>query len=72
MKNTETHVNGKRFYIIPFSLLILFGIIGLFYPEVHTQIDTSKLNSGDIAWMITASGLVMLMTLWLGFFMAEW
>jgi len=68
MKNIETHVNGKRFYIIPFSLLILFGIIGLFYPEVHIQIDTSKLNSGDIAWMITASGLVMLMTPGLGFF----
>lgn len=49
-------------------MLILFGIIGLFYPEVHTQIDTSKLNSGDIAWMITASGLVMLMTPGLGFF----
>ena len=49
-------------------MLILFGIIGLFYPEVRTQIDTSKLNSGDIAWMITASGLVMLMTPGLGFF----
>ncbi len=42
--------------------------MGLFYPDVHTQVDTSNLNSGDIAWMITASGLVMLMTPGLGFF----
>lgn len=68
MSNKQKNINGKKFYFIPFSLLILFGIIGLFFPEVHTEVETNQLNSGDIAWLLTASGLVMLMTPGLGFF----
>jgi len=66
--NTQNKIiNGKKFYSIPFILLILFGIIGLFFPEVH-QNSSEHLNLGDIAWLLTASGLVMLMTPGLGFF----
>lgn len=65
---SNSTINGKKFYFVPFVFIIFFGILGLFFPEVPIQGDTSKINSGDVAWLLTASGLVMLMTPGLGFF----
>ena len=56
---------------IPFILLVLVAVGALFVapnaPEIPTGGDPNW-NSGDIAWMITASGLVLLMTPGLSFF----
>ncbi len=53
---------------IPFILLGIFSIIGLFIP-VFTDFDGSKLyNYADISWMLISTALVLLMTPGLAFF----
>ena len=53
---------------IPFILLGIFSILGIFVPLV-ADFDGSKIyNSGDAAWMIMATALVLLMTPGLSFF----
>src|SRR5688572_32721859 len=53
---------------IPFILLGIFSILGIFVPLV-ADFDGSKVyNSGDAAWMIMATALVLLMTPGLAFF----
>ncbi|HEY3405448.1 MAG TPA: ammonium transporter [Ohtaekwangia sp.] len=49
-------------------LLIAFSVIALFIPALPKQIVTEGLNGGDIAWMLAASALVLLMTPGLAFF----
>lgn len=44
--------------------------MGVFAPSNITTPNLENLNSGDIAWMLTASGLVLLMTPGLSFFYA--
>jgi ammonium transporter, Amt family len=54
---------------IPFVLLALLAVAGLFlkgHPEPVPVGDA--MNSGDVAWMLTASALVLLMTPGLSFF----
>ena len=63
----------KKRWLILFGLLILTSIGGLFVPEPASLFEldeatASLLNKADIAWMITATGLVMLMTPGLSFF----
>ncbi len=53
---------------IPFILLGIFCLLGIFVPLV-ADFDGSKVyNSGDAAWMIMATALVLLMTPGLSFF----
>ncbi len=52
---------------ISLLLLILVALLGAFLPTTH-PVSTSEFDTGDIAWMITASGLVLLMTPGLSFF----
>ena len=59
---------ARRFsaVIIGFALVCT---IGLFLPEtLQTDIKDANLNFADIAWMLTAAGLVLLMTPGLSFF----
>src|SRR6187397_444735 len=54
--------------VVPFLLLALFSIIGLFIP-LFADFDGSKVyNFADISWMLIASALVLLMTPGLSFF----
>ena len=57
----------KKKFILPFALVALFCSIGLFYNPIMPASD-GVASSSDIAWMLTASGLVMLMTPGLSFF----
>ncbi len=58
----------KKSNPIPFILLAIFAVIGIFVPLV-ADFDGSKVyNSGDAAWMIMATALVLLMTPGLSFF----
>ncbi len=58
----------KRY--LPFSLLVIVLILSLLHPSI--QIDTSgtkpKFDSGDIAWMLISTALVLIMTPGLAFF----
>ncbi len=58
----------KNLSIIPFLVLIAISILALFVPAVPGGIVTEGLNSGDIAWMLAASALVLLMTPGLAYF----
>lgn len=52
---------------IAFFLLLLLSVLAVFYPAVHPE-ATTAFNTGDLAWMLSASGLVLLMTPGLSFF----
>ncbi|WP_340110817.1 ammonium transporter [Maribellus mangrovi] len=44
------------------ALLIIIAILGVFIPGGAAEQDYSNLDTGDTAWMLTATGLVLLMT----------
>jgi Amt family ammonium transporter len=53
------------FYLV---LLVAISILALFIPGVPGSIHTEGINSGDVAWMLAASALVLLMTPGLAYF----
>ncbi|PWJ58881.1 Amt family ammonium transporter [Dyadobacter jejuensis] len=57
----------KRNYI-PLIILLAISLIGVFVPNVPTQIVTEGIDSGDTAWLLVASALVLLMTPGLAYF----
>jgi Amt family ammonium transporter len=57
----------KKF--IPFSVLIIVIILALVYPSVDVvNIKDSLINSGDTAWLLVSTALVLIMTPGLAFF----
>ena len=59
----------KRSTPVPFVILILVTLFALFLPPQKGQTAAGDpMNSGDVAWMLTASALVLLMTPGLSFF----
>src|SRR5687767_4174032 len=54
--------------ILLLALLIGVSILALFMPAVPGPIVTEGINSGDVAWMLTATALVLLMTPGLAYF----
>ena len=50
------------------ALLIVAAILGIVIPSGLGNQDTTNLSAGDTAWMLTATGLVLLMTPGLAFF----
>lgn len=54
--------------VLPFALLIAVSVLALFFPAVPNGIVTEGMNSGDIAWMLAATALVLLMTPGLAYF----
>ena len=59
----------KRATLIPFALLVALALAALFVPRSTTAVPTGgPINPGDVAWMLTASALVLLMTPGLSFF----
>jgi len=53
---------------IPLAILLVISIAAIFMPAVPTQIVTEGINSGDTAWMLVATALVLLMTPGLAYF----
>ena len=55
---------------IPLTLLLVIAVIGILpqFMGVPTQIITEGINSGDVAWMLIATALVLLMTPGLAYF----
>ena len=59
----------KRASSVPFILLVVLALVALFVKGSPTSTPPGeKLDSGDVAWMLTASALVLLMTPGLSFF----
>jgi len=57
----------KKF--IPFGVLIIVVILALIYPSVETvTVKDSQINSGDTAWLLVSTALVLIMTPGLAFF----
>ena len=68
-------IHGGRMRWWSFAIVLaIISVGGLFVPDTVFQMDAlspeaqSILNKADIAWMITATALVMLMTPGLSFF----
>src|SRR5688500_8391097 len=55
--------------VLPFLLLIVAVILGLIFPSVEpTMAKESTIDSGDTAWLLVSTALVLLMTPGLAFF----
>ena len=54
---------------LPFLLLLLALILALIFPSVNvTKVANNKIDTGDTAWMLVATALVLLMTPGLAYF----
>ncbi len=58
----------RRATPVPFVLLTILAIGGLFCSVVSKVPSGEAMNSGDVAWMMTSAALVLLMTPGLAFF----
>src|SRR5690606_32983177 len=54
--------------VVPFVLLILVSVMALFIPAIPKEIVTEGIVAGDVAWMLAAAALVLLMTPGLAYF----
>jgi ammonium transporter, Amt family len=59
-------VNMK--WAVPLLLLVAFALGALFVPEQPSKLAGGAVDSGDTAWLLTATCLVLLMTPGLSFF----
>lgn len=59
---------SDRKWLIPFLLVVIIGLIGVFIPESEVVDSHVNIDKADVAWMLTATGLVLLMTPGLSFF----
>jgi ammonium transporter, Amt family len=55
-------------WLVPFLILTGFSLLGAILPSRDVTLGSSSINAGDTAWMLTATGLVLLMTPGLSFF----
>lgn len=58
----------KQKSYLPLAVLLIVSLLGAIQPNLPTTIVTEGLNSGDIAWMLVASAMVLLMTPGLAYF----
>jgi Amt family ammonium transporter len=61
-------IPSTKSWLIPLAMLSVLGLIGAFMPNVDQVVKGGAINSGDTAWMLTATALVLLMTPGLSFF----
>src|ERR1700712_3690469 len=55
--------------LIPFGVLVLIVVLALIFPSVETvNIKDSKIDTGDTAWLLVSTALVLIMTPGLAFF----
>jgi Amt family ammonium transporter len=53
---------------IPFFILLFIVFLCLFFPSIPFGEDENDYNSADVAWMLTSTALVLIMTPGLAFF----
>jgi Amt family ammonium transporter len=54
--------------VLPFGLVFVACVLAMAWHPAGGQAQGGPIDSGDVAWMLTASGLVLLMTPGLSFF----
>jgi ammonium transporter, Amt family len=58
----------REFSALPFLLVALISVAGAAFRAAPQAVTGGPINAGDVAWMLTATGLVLLMTPGLSFF----
>jgi Amt family ammonium transporter len=58
----------REFPAIPFALVVTVSLAGAFFRAAPQAVTGGPISAGDTAWMLTATGLVLLMTPGLSFF----
>jgi ammonium transporter, Amt family len=58
----------RGFSALPFMMIAAVSLAGALYRPAQQAVKGGPLNPGDVAWMLTATGLVLLMTPGLSFF----
>src|SRR5438552_12431946 len=58
----------REFSAFPFLLVAAVSVAGAFFRSAPQAVTGGPINAGDVAWMLTATGLVLLMTPGLSFF----
>ena len=59
----------RRLALLPFILLISVVVLSLIFPNVPGEVKAyAEINAADTAWMLSATGLVLIMTPGLAFF----
>lgn len=58
----------RKLALLPFILLLGITILCFVFPNLPQKINTQNIDAADTAWMLTATGLVLLMTPGLAFF----
>ncbi len=58
----------RPLYLFHLGLILVAGILATFLPEIQQEKVGGPIDTGDTAWLLTASGLVLLMTPGLSFF----
>src|SRR5262249_26484136 len=58
----------REFSALPFLLLVGVSLLGATFRGAPQTVTGGPINAGDVAWMLTATGLVLLMTPGLSFF----
>ncbi len=59
----------RRLALIPFVILLAIIVLSLFFPSLPKPVKPNpEINGADIAWMLCATGLVLIMTPGLAFF----
>jgi ammonium transporter, Amt family len=61
-------MKGKVNWLLILGLLIIASILAIIFPGNGNFLQDPNINTGDTAWMLTATALVLLMTPGLGFF----
>jgi ammonium transporter, Amt family len=62
----KTELNAK--WLVPLGLLFVVSLFGAFTTPAAPTVVGTAINTGDVAWMLAASAMVMLMTPGLAFF----
>jgi Amt family ammonium transporter len=58
----------REFSALPFLLVAAISVAGAVFRAAPQAVTGGPINAGDVAWMLTATGLVLLMTPGLSFF----
>src|SRR5262249_48313852 len=58
----------REFSALPFLLIAAVSLAGAIFRPAPQAVTGGPINPGDVAWMLTATGLVLLMTPGLSFF----
>ncbi len=58
----------NKFWTVPFTILIAVSILSILMPETPAVNSGAEVSAGNVAWMLCATALVLLMTPGLAFF----